>query len=85
MLPVKLVPEVTALLQNVSLEILFTEGVGFTVIVNVVGLPVQLFDVPCTVIVAVTGVLPLLMAVKDGMEPLPVAANPIDGSLLVQL
>ncbi len=35
--------------------------------------------------VAVTGAFPLLTAVNDGILPVPLAASPIDGSLLVQL
>lgn len=36
-------------------------------------------------IVATTGVLPVLIAVKLGILPVPLAASPIDGALLVQL
>lgn len=35
------------------------------------------------VMVAVTGVVPLLVAVNDGILPVPEAANPILGLLLV--
>jgi hypothetical protein len=35
--------------------------------------------------VAVTGELPPFVAVKDGILPVPLAANPIDGVLFVQL
>ena len=38
-----------------------------------------------TVITAITGVLPVFTAVKLAILPLPVAANPIDGCVLVQL
>ena len=38
-----------------------------------------------TTIVATTGDVPLLVAVKDAIPPVPVAANPIPGLLLVQL
>jgi hypothetical protein len=37
------------------------------------------------VIVAVTGALVKLIAVKEAIFPVPLAANPIDGSLFVQL
>ena len=59
-------------------------GVGFTVIVNVLEVPVQPFADGVTVIVAVTGVLPVLIAAKEAMLPVPLAASPIDGLLLVQ-
>ena len=35
--------------------------------------------------VAVTGTMPGLVAVKAAILPVPLAARPIDGSLLVQL
>lgn len=57
--------------------------------VKVVLAPVQLtpllVKVGVTVMVAFTGVLPVLIAVNDGMVLLPLAARPIDGSLFVQL
>lgn len=57
--------------------------------VNVVLGPEQvippLVKVGVIVIVAVTGVLPALKAVNDGMVLVPLAANPIDGLLFVQL
>ena len=58
-------------------------GVGFTVIVYELGVPVQPFAVGTTVIVAVTGALPLFIAVNDGTLSAPLAASPIDGSELV--
>ena len=57
--------------------------------VNVLLIPVQLtpplMKVGVTVIVAVTGVVPLFTAVKEGILPVPLAARPIAGVLLVQL
>ncbi len=51
-------------------------------IVKVWGVPVQLtpplVKVGVTVMVAVTGEVPLLMAVKEEMFPLPLAPSPID-------
>ena len=38
-----------------------------------------------TVIVAVTGTKPVLMALKEAIFPEPAAANPMDGVLFVQL
>ena len=53
-------------------------------IVNVFGMPTQPFAVGVTVIVAVTGALPVLVAVKEAMFPLPAAAKPMEVVLLVQ-
>lgn len=60
-------------------------GVGLTVIVNVLGVPVQEPDTGVTVMVAVTGAVPAFTAVKAGILPVPDAARPMDGVLLVQL
>ena len=59
-------------------------GLGFTVMVNVIGVPGQPLDDGVTVIVATFGVAPGLVAVNDGISPVPLAASPIVGSLLVQ-
>jgi hypothetical protein len=53
--------------------------------VKLTGAPVQPLAEGVTVIVAVTGALPVLMASKVAMLPVPAAANPIEASLLVQL
>ena len=57
---------------------------GLTVIVNVFGIPVQpnAFD-GVTVIVATTGEIPAFVVVKAGILPVPLAANPMEGVLLV--
>jgi hypothetical protein len=69
-------------------------GVGTTVIVNVFGVPGQttapLVFTGVTVIVAVTGFVPLLTATNEGMIGLPtgadpLAASPIDVLSFVQL
>ena len=66
-----------------------TVGVGLTVMVNVLGVPVHvtpaLVKRGVTVMVAVMGVLPVLVAGKAAMFPVPLAASPIAGLLLVQL
>ena len=62
-----------------------TVGIGFTVIVNVCGVPVHPLTVGVTVIVATTGVVPAFTALNAAMFPLPDAANPIDVVVLVQL
>ena len=46
--------------------------------VNVSGVPGQPFTVGVTVTVAVTGAVPVLVAVNVPMLPLPEAARPID-------
>jgi hypothetical protein len=74
---------VVAPLQYVALAIGFTIGAGLTVMVNVMGVPTHPFAVGVTMIVAITGAEPKLVAVKDGMFPFPLAARPIVGSLLV--
>ena len=63
-------------------------GVGLTVMVKLTGVPLQLtllVYTGVTVIVAVTGALLVLVAVKLAILPVPLAARPMDGSLLVQL
>ena len=52
---------------------------------KVVAVPIQLLAVGVTVIVAVTGAFVILVAVKALMFPVPVAFNPIVGSLLVHV
>jgi hypothetical protein len=60
-------------------------GGGFTVIVYEFGVPAQPFTVGITVMVAVTGLLPVLVAVNASTLPVPLATRPIDGSELVQV
>src|SRR6186713_2873054 len=60
-------------------------GIGFTVMVNVCGVPGQPANVGVTVIVAVTGAVVALSAVNDAIFPVPFAPNPIVVLLLVQL
>lgn len=75
-------------LHNTWLATAFTVAVGFTVILKVVGRPVQLtpllVKVAVTVIVATTGVVVALVATKVGILPVPLAAIPMDGALFVQ-
>ena len=86
---VKFTGNVAAPLHSVWLPTPFTVAVGLTVIVNVIGVPVQvtpaLVYTGVTVTVAVTGEDVLLIAVNDAIFPDPDADNPIDGSLLSQL
>ena len=53
--------------------------------VKVLGVPGQPAAEGVTVIVAITAVLPVLMAAKAGIFPEPLAANPIVVLLFVQL
>lgn len=75
---------VAAPLHTVWLPTAFTVGVGFTVMVNVLGVPGHPLAVGVTVMVAVTGVVPVLVAVNTPMFPLPEAAKPMEGVLFVQ-
>ena len=85
----KATAEAGELVHKTWLGIEFMVAVGLTVIVNVCGMP--LHDSPpfekvgVTVMVAVTGAVPLFFAVKEAIFPLPVAANPIVALLFVQL
>jgi len=85
MLPVIGVRAVAVPLHQSWLAMLFTLGAGFTVMVKLLGVPTQPLAVGVTVIVATTGVVPVLTAVNTGMSPLPVAAKPIAGLLFVQV
>ena len=75
-----------------ALATIETEGtrveMGLTVILKVLEGPVQvmplLVETGVTVMVAIIGLVPVLAGVKDGMLPVPFAANPMEGWLLVQ-
>ena len=86
---VKLILAVGAPLHTVWLATGFTTGGGLTVMVKVMGVPVQLTAplvyVGVTVIVATTGAVVTFTAVKLAIFPVPLAASPIDGAVLVQL
>lgn len=65
-----------------------TVGIGFTVMVNVIGVPGQvtvLLKFGVTVMVATCGTLVALVATKLAILPAPLAARPILVLLLVQL
>ena len=59
-----------------------TDGSGLTVMVKEVGFPMQVFPEfvksGVTAIVAVTGALVMLVAVKEAISPEPVAASPME-------
>lgn len=83
--PVKANAGVVPPLQRAALPTCSTVGVGLTVMVKINGVPTQLFPVGVMVIVAVTGVVPLFVAVNDGIDAeVPLEANPMDGVSLVQ-
>ena len=75
-------------MQSVWLETEFTVGIGFTVMVKVVGVPVQvtpaLVNRGIAVMLAVTGAVVALVAVNDPILPVPLAASPIVVLSLVQ-
>jgi len=81
--PLKLMAVVIVPLHTTSLEKPVTVGVGSTVIVNDSVGPAHGPLVGVTTIVAITGAVPLFTAVNEGMLPVPVADNPIDGVSLV--
>ncbi len=60
-------------------------GLGFTVIVNVWGVPAQRPLKGVTVIVATAGTLAALIAVNEAMLPLPLAPNPTEVLSLLQV
>ena len=76
-------------LQAVSLVGLVNAGVGLTVIVKVCLMPmhpgVPFVITGVTVIIPLIGCRPVLLAVKEGILPVPVEASPIVVLLLVQL
>ncbi len=74
---VKLVAATTPVLQTVTLAGTVAVGIGLTVMVKVEAVPVQPFKTGVTVIVPVIGVEPLFVAVKEGIFPVPLDANPI--------
>jgi hypothetical protein len=83
---VKAIAVVAVLLQTVCVAGVATaSGVGLTVIVAVIGVPEQPPADGIIVIVAVTGVVPWLTAVKDGTLPLPEAVRPMPELLFVQV
>ena len=58
---------------------------GFTVTLNVDGVPVHPFAVGVTVIVAVIGEVVAFVAVNEGISPDPFAGRPIAVLLFVQV
>lgn len=83
------VPEKVAVVlvptHAVWLACAFTDGIGFTVMVNVTGVPGQPAAVGVTVMVATCGILVALTAVKLAILPVPLAARLMLVLLFVQL
>ncbi|MFM6175877.1 MAG: hypothetical protein ACKPB4_27725 [Sphaerospermopsis kisseleviana] len=84
--PEKLIGPVNVLPQTSRLLIGSTEGIGLTVITIGKGVPEHAFENGVTVIIVEIGPFDALVAVNDGMLPVPVVeARPTPGLLLVQL
>lgn len=81
--PVNDIALVGAPLQKLRFAGCTTVGVGFTVIVNVTGGPIQFAAHGVTVIVAIAGVSAVLTAANDSILPLPLAPRPIEVLSLV--
>jgi hypothetical protein len=77
------------LLQSVTSATGLITGVGFTVMVNVEGVPAQVFPAfeidGVIVIVAVTGEALVFSGVNDGIFPDPLAGKPMAGVSFTQL
>jgi hypothetical protein len=74
---VNVIAVVEAPAQTVWFATTLTVVVGLTVIVKVLGVPVQPLAVGVTVMVPVIGAVVVLVAVKLAMLPDPLAPNPI--------
>jgi len=70
---VKVIAGIVSPLHEVILAMLATEGIGFTVILYVDAVPGQPLAEGVTVIVAVIGSVPVLVAVKAAIFPVPLA------------
>jgi hypothetical protein len=62
-----------------------TTGAGITVMLKLMLAPVQLLVLGVTLRFAVSVTIPVFMAVKELMSPMPFALNPIAGVSLVQV
>ena len=82
---VKLNAPVAAPLQTVKLLGTTTFGVGLAVIVKFLAVPLQPLAKGLTLKLAITGTVPVLIALKVAILPLPLPAKPILLVLFVQL
>ena len=76
-----MIVELTTVLSTIATGVLLVKVCG----AEGVHAPPPAVDTGVTVTVAVTGIVPVLIALKDAMFPDPLAARPMDGVLLVQL
>ena len=60
-------------------------AIGFTVIVKVIGKPVQPEGVEGVTVIVALIELRLFVVTKDGILPAPLAANPMAGLLFTQV
>jgi hypothetical protein len=82
-LPDKVRAGIVASLHTVTEAGWLAMGVGLTMIVNVTIEPVQVLAMGVMAMVAVMGAVPVFVAVKEGIVPLPVPGRPIEGFELV--
>lgn len=82
---VKLIAAVGVPLHNIWLATGFTTGIGLTVMVNEIGVPVQPPPLGVTVMVATKGPFVALVVTNGRISPVPDAARPIAVLLFVQL
>jgi hypothetical protein len=82
---VKLITAVGVPLHNTCPATGFTIGVGFTMMVKLIGTPGQPPKIGVTVMVATIGPLVALVVTKGSISPVPLAARPMPVLLLVQL
>ena len=83
--PVKFIAVEAALLQTTWLTGILADGVGFTEIRNVNGVPEQAFAEGVTVTEALIGAFVLFVATKEGIFPDPLDARPIAVLLLAHV
>lgn len=82
--PVNVVLGIVAPVHTVTAVTGSTVGVGFTVIVKLVGEPIHDPTDGVTVTVLEIAVVPVFVAVYEAIFPVPLAANPVAVLLLVQ-
>ena len=70
---------------HIDVAIAVTAAVGFTTMVKVWAVPLQVFETGVTVIAAVTAALVLFTAVNAAIFPDPLAPKPIEVNVFVQL
>ena len=75
--PEKITGWVDKLVHKAWSTILFTVGVGFTTIEKFIGIPLQVFEMGVTKILAEMGKLELLMAENGLIFPVPEVERPI--------